>query len=724
MGWFQEQIAERIKQDDEYLHEAYAQMAREVFHKGAGRSNASIDTKNALDAILAYFQVRTQEVPGQIKTLDGQLSYLLQSSGVMFRSVKLDAGWRKNAVGPMLGFLEDGTLIALIPNLFSGYSFRDAVTGKRKRVTRKNEKLFRQEAICFYTPLPQKSLSVSELIRYIRRTISFPVVLMIGVCTLVISLVAMLMPELNQLLFSRVIEDGNLQILLALATFLGSVIVSQLLFSVVKNMLINCVETKMDIQVRAAMMARIFSLPASFFKRFSSGELASMSGYVSELCSSIVSVFYSIGFSSLFSLLYVVQIFQFASALVVPALVMVISIVALTVITSIVQRKMLRKVMEYTSKNRGMTYAMITGIRKIRVTGSEKRSFSRWLQVYTKEAAITHHPPLLIMLNGVLLSAITTVGGIVIYFMALRTNISVADYIAFNTAYGMFSSAFLALGNVAAVFARIKAIIDHIKPLLEACPEVSDKKHMMPALNGEIELDNVSFRYEDNLPMVLKNFSLRIASGEYVAIVGKTGCGKSTLVRLLLGFEKPALGAIYYDGVDMSMLDLKSLRKHIGVVIQNGKLFSGDIFSNITVSAPGATMEDAWWAAETAGIADDIRALPMNMFTLITEGSGGVSGGQRQRLMIARAVASRPSILIFDEATSALDNITQKRVTESLEQLNCTRVVIAHRLSTIEHCDRILVMDDGNIIEQGTYQELIDKNGYFAELVRRQRLED
>jgi len=217
---------------------------------------------------------------------------------------------------------------------------------------------------------------------------------------------------------------------------------------------------------------------------------------------------------------------------------------------------------------------------------------------------------------------------------------------------------------------------------------------------------------------------LKIHPGEYIAIVGRTGCGKSTLMRLLLGFEKPERGAIFYDGKDMSKLDMSSLRSRIGTVMQNGSLFQGDIYSNIVITAPELTLDDAWEAAEKAGIADDIRAMPMGMQTLISEGQGGISGGQKQRIMIARAIAPKPRILMFDEATSALDNKTQKQVSEALDAMGCTRIVIAHRLSTIRHCTRILVMDSGGIIEEGTYEELIAKGGFFADLVARQRLDE
>ncbi|MEQ8176170.1 MAG: ATP-binding cassette domain-containing protein [Syntrophomonadaceae bacterium] len=266
--------------------------------------------------------------------------------------------------------------------------------------------------------------------------------------------------------------------------------------------------------------------------------------------------------------------------------------------------------------------------------------------------------------------------------------------------------------------------MEMVEPILQAVPEVGENKQIITKLSGNIELNNVSFRYNEEMPLVLDDISLKIKAGQYVAIVGKTGCGKSTLMRLLLGFETPQRGAVYYDGRDVARLDLRSLRQNIGTVTQDGRLFSGDIFSNIVISAPWLSRDDAWEAAELAGIANDIRAMPMGMHTVISEGSGGISGGQRQRLMIARAIVPKPRILMFDEATSALDNITQKQVSEALDLLKSTRIVIAHRLSTIRHCDRIIVLENGKITEDGSYDELIQKGGYFAELVERQRLDD
>jgi ABC-type bacteriocin/lantibiotic exporter with double-glycine peptidase domain len=287
----------------------------------------------------------------------------------------------------------------------------------------------------------------------------------------------------------------------------------------------------------------------------------------------------------------------------------------------------------------------------------------------------------------------------------------------------MLMGAFMSLAGIALSAARIRPILEMAEPFLQTPPETAEGKAQVRKLAGSVEVEHVSFRYGEDEPYILNDLTLKIRAGEYVAVVGKSGCGKSTLVRLLLGFEKPSTGAVFYDGRNLDSLDLPSLRRKIGTVTQDAGLFQGDIYSNIVISAPELLLDDAWEAAEKAGIADDIRAMPMGMHTMIGEGQGGISGGQRQRLMIARAIAPKPRILIFDEATSALDNKTQRQVSEALDAMGCTRIVIAHRLSTIRHCDRILVLDGGGIVEDGTYEELIKKGGFFAELVERQRLD-
>ena len=725
MGWFDEQIRARKKNDDDAFAEAFANMASAITgKKGAALNSDRAATKSAIDEILKYYHVKSREIPESITDRNEQLEYLMRPYGIMRRTVKLEGTWYRDAVGAMLGVLrESGKVVALLPAGLSGYSYYDYESGKRRRINRRRALLFEEEAVAFYKPFPLKKMSLSSLAKYIVQSLSASDLVLIALATLAMSLVGMIAPALNKLLFGRVLESQSVRLLAGIAVFSVCVSVSTLLINAVKNMITARIETKLNIWVEAATMMRVMSLPADFFKTYSAGELSSRTSQVGALCRMLVSSVLSAGLTSVFSLIYISQIFAYAPTLVVPALIIILVTVVFSVVSSLVQMKLSTQQMELSGKESGMTYSLITGIQKIRLAGAEKRAFARWGNLYARSASLEYGPPLFIELNSVISLAISLTGTLVMYSLSVKSGISVADYYAFDTAYGMVSGAFMSLAGIALTAAQIKPVLTMVKPFFDAVPEVSDGKQVLTRLSGGIELNNVSFGYSDSMPPVIDNLSLKIRPGQYVAIVGKTGCGKSTLMRLLLGFEHPKKGAIYYDGRDLEKIELRSLRRRIGVVMQNGKLFQGDIYSNIVISAPWLSRQDAWDAAELAGIADDIRSMPMGMDTMISEGAGGISGGQRQRLMIARAIAPKPKILMFDEATSALDNLTQKKISQSLDSLKCTRIVIAHRLSTIRQCDRIIVLDQGKIIEDGRYQELIEKNGFFAELVARQRLD-
>ena len=725
MGWFEEQIKQRKQADDALFADAFHTIANSVL--GAKANSALKDdfekTKSAIDEILHYYHCKTIDVPESIEDFDEQLEYLMRPNGIMRRTVQLDDGWYKDACGAMLGIRADtGEVVALLPDKLSGYSFLDTSTGEKVKINKKTEKLLERQAICFYKPFPLKKLGIPQLLRYIAESLTVSDVVLIVVTTALVTGIGMLVPVINKLLFKNVLEAKSMRLLLAAAVFLIAVTISKLMMAAANSIATGRLSRKMDISVSAATMMRVLSLPTSFFKQYGSGELSSHTQQVNTLCSMLISTIFPSGLDSLFSLASIVQIFQYAPALVVPALIIILVTIVQSAVVTVVQQKYSEQEMELSAKESGMVYAMISGVQKVRLSGAEKRMFSRWANLYAKRSKLTYQPTPFLTVNSAITVAISLIGIIVMYEMAVASHVSVADYMAFNTAYGIVSGAFMSLASTAMTFAEIKPVLKMAKPILEAEPEVSEGKRVITQLNGNIDVSNVSFRYEKNGPLIVNNLSLKIKSGQYVAIVGTTGCGKSTLIRLILGFEKPQKGAIYFDGKDLATIDLKSLRRKIGTVMQDGKLFQGDIFSNITISAPWLTMDDAWEAAEYAGIADDIRRMPMGMFTLIGEGSGGISGGQKQRLMIARAVAPKPKILIFDEATSALDNITQKKVSEFLDQLKCTRLVVAHRLSTIRQCDRIIVLNQGRIVEDGTYDELMAQKGFFSELVARQQI--
>lgn len=726
MGWFDEQIKERMKADNEVFEDSFIKAAGIIMGKklSAAMNDQRQTATDAIGEILKCFHVKPREVPDSMTDMNDTLEYLLRPHGIMRRNITLEKGWYKDASGPMIGTrTDDGSVVALIPTGMTKYSFFDTKSGKRVFLNKKTEKLIDKEAIAFYKPFPSTKIGIPGLLRYIVENLRPADIALVVIGTIAVTLIGLLTPKLNEMLFSDVIASGSIKALVAIAVFIVCVSLSSLMLGTVKDLLMTRLTTRLSLSVEAATMMRILSLPANFFKNYSSGELANRSQYINELVTQLLNMILTTGLTSVFSLVYITQIFAYAPSLVAPALIVIIGTVVIAAVSAVLQIKVSMRQMELASKESGMSYALISGIQKIKLSGAEKRSFARWGDMYSKGAKLLYDPPMLLKVNTVLTTAISLIGTIVIYFAAVENGVSVAEYYAFNTAYGMVSGAFISLAGIALSAAQIKPILEMAKPILEAQPEVAEEKQVVERLMGGIELNNITFSYNENMPNVLDGVSLKISPGQYVAIVGKTGCGKSTLMRIMLGFEKPQRGAVYYDGKDLERIDLKSLRRNIGTVMQAGKLFTGDIYSNIVITNPRLTLDDAWEAAEMVGFADDIRSMPMGMFTLISEGQGGISGGQRQRLMIARAIAPKPRILMFDEATSALDNITQKTVSDSLEKLKCTRIVIAHRLSTIKQCDRIIVLDKGHIVEDGTYDELIENNGFFAELVERQRVE-
>ena len=682
------------------------------------------DVNDALETLLKHFGIRDRKIPASLKGFEEKLDYLLTASDIMFRKVTLEPGWSRDAMGVMVTSLKDsGAVITVVRNGAGVYVYKDPKTGKNVTVHKAEEQKIGNEAYCFYRPLPLRSLTLKDLIRYMTDSVDTWDIASFIIASLMVTLVGMILPKLNHILMGEVVTYGSLQLLGAVMSFMLFAMISSFMLSIIKSFVQSRIRTKLSVNVQAAAMMRVLSLPAGFFKKYSSGELSQYLSYVNSLCTTLVDSIFSTAITGVFSLVYLTQIFSYAKSLVIPSLVVSVLTLGLSIAGNIAQSQINKELMEISAQERGLTYALMGGVEKIRLSGAENRVFTKWLDLYTRGADLKFNPPVLVKFQKVFNAAITLTGTIVMYFIAVKSGVSVADYYAFNTAYAYVSSALSAITSVALAAATVKPSLELIRPLMEAEPEKHSGRESVATITGNIELSHVTFRYEKEGRKIIDDLSLKIPARQYVAIVGKTGCGKSTLLRLLLGFEQPESGAIFYDRKDIQTLDLGSLRKLIGTVLQEGELFSGSIFENITISAPNLSLQEAWDSAEIAGIADDIRAMPMGMSTVLQEGGGGISGGQKQRIMIARAVAPKPKLLLLDEATSALDNITQKQVSDALDRMRCTRIVIAHRLSTIRHCDRILVMDGGKIVEDGKYEQLIEKGGVFAELVERQRLD-
>jgi len=723
---YDEQLKKRIENDNQAMEDAYVEFDALVTGKWTKkRVGKRSTTSEVIDRILEYYKIlERRTIVDYQDDIEGQLESRIENNGIFYRKVKLTKSWYKHSTGPIVAkFADDGEYVALIPNSFSGYYYQESGTSKKIKINKSNENLFDKDALCFYRPLPMERMDFKDLVKYVFGLLSAADIAFVIITLLVTMALDVIVPLLNRQIFSEVIDTGSIRLLIGVVTFLLCSSLSATFVRIINSLVNNRIMGKVDITVESAMMMRILSMPTTFFQNYSSGELSQKLQYVNELCSVLISTILNEALYFLFSLIFLVQIAVMSPAMTIPALLMIVFMMILSFAIVAIRSSEITKLSKVEAENYALTYSYITGIEQITLAGAEKRAFARWAHRYAKEVGLTYSPSLFANVYGVIGMGIGLIANVAFFYVAASKGLSTADYFAFESAYGLLCGGIAGMVGISDNIAVIRSMKKVIMPFLETAPEVSDVKQPITDLKGAINIDHVSFKYSEDGPQVIDNLTLNIKAREYVAIVGTTGCGKSTLLRLLLGFENPQKGTIYYDRKPLNSLNVKSVRRRIGTVLQNGRLIQESIFENIVLSHPELTMDDAWEAAKVAGLDDVIKEMPMGMNTLISEGSGGISGGQRQRILIARAVAAKPRILFFDEATSALDNVTQKKVSDAIDNLNCTRIIIAHRLSTIKNCDRIIVLDKGRIAEEGKYDELIERDGLFKKLVERQMLD-
>lgn len=678
--------------------------------------------ESALRQVLEALGIQDYELEdNDMVTPEEQLTGILRPRGIMMRDIQLRGDWWKECIGPLLGYTKDGRLVALMPTKTGlGYQYREQDGTIRKVGHREMEKELKPKAITFTKALPLTPLRVKDLLRFTWSVISGPNALLMVICALVVVLLGMFTPMANKLIFDTVIPTGDASGLLPITGLLIGATISTLLLTLTRNLYIIRIRNIAEMHVQNAIMARTFLLSPTFFSKNPSGELSEKLNNVSTLATLLNEAMVGALLNAVLSVIYLIQVNIYGGKLFWPAVAVVVLQYGALLLNYRRAVYVQNNYTERAAKLSGLEYNLFAGIQKLKLTGSETRAFARWLDHYSEMARFLYNPALKSRLYPALTAFLGIGGTMFIFWSTLSNGVSTSDYIAFSSAFGMMTAAITQLQLVIPNLSQIKPLLESVKPILEEVPEMEDKAPQVEDLFGGIEVSGLSFRYQEDGPMILDDLSLKIEPGEYVGIVGKSGCGKSTLIRLLLGFEQPLSGGIYYDNYDLAKVDKASLRRKIGCCLQSGSLFTGDLFHNITVTAPWATHEDAWEALRMASLEDDVRKMPMGLFTLISESGGGLSGGQKQRILIARALISKPDILFFDEATSALDNIAQKAVSDNIDELMCTRVVIAHRLSTIRHCDRIIVLDKGKIAEEGTFEELMENKGLFYEMSLRQ----
>lgn len=671
-------------------------------------------------------KIRIKEPPKSLSGLPSKdpLGDIAHASQVKMRQVVLRGEWWNEDNGPLLAYIKDDERpVALIPVSPAKYYLHDPSEKTKILVNLHVAEKIKPFAVALYKPFPNKKLNAKDLLIFGLESSWKRDIAMIFIMGILGGLLGLLVPIATGIVFDSIIPSGERAQLLQVGFFLASSALAVMLFQLTRSLAMLRLEGKIEGSVQAAVWDRLLGLPVPFFKNYTSGELAMRAMGISQIRQTLSGVTITTIISSIFSGFQFLLLFYYSWKLALVATAIVMFAMLLTLVLGLIQIPMERKLVEIMDSVTGLTLELINGVNKFRVAGAEKRAFYLWANQFGETAKVYMKKEKLGNLLTAFNSMLPIISAMIIFFVLQHfeeINLDPGKFIAFNSAFIAFYTAMIAMSEALLATNNVIPLYQRSKPILESLPEHDEAKGAPGELTGDIEISHVSFRYKEDAPLILKDVSLNIKAGEYVGLVGPSGSGKSTLFRVLLGFEKPETGQVFYNGQDINNVDVRSVRKQLGVVLQNGKLMAGDVFSNIIGSNPGLTMSDAIEASKMAGLYDDLKQMPMGMHTVISEGGGTLSGGQRQRLLIARAIVNRPKIIYFDEATSALDNRTQDIVRESLDSLKATRVVIAHRLSTIMNCDKIVVLDKGKIAEIGTYDELMANNGLFSELAKRQ----
>lgn len=639
-----------------------------------------------------------------------------------YREVILEEKWYTKDSGPLLAFTQEHQPVVCLPRGTHGYDLVDVSGGKRKKLDKKTADKLTPKAYCIYRPLPAKALGWKDIAKFCMGSLNRLDCAAVIFFTCACALIGLLIPVLNQQIYDTYIGLGDRGMIVQLCSVSGAFMIGSLFFSIVNNLSGFRIASRMGYDVLHASYDRLFNLPESFFRHFDSGDLAQRVMGIGQMVNTVASIVVSTVLATLFSLMYLVRMFGYSKALAWTATaLLLIYMLILWLLTSRSMRYE-KSIAKLDGETDAKMFQFLNGIAKIRIAGVENRALFEYLKVFTKLRRKEMKKGRIDIFMTVIHMAADSIFALALYGVMIYSGIglSAGQFIAFMSAFGAFSAAVLSFMDSVTKLRGLKPGYERILPLFETLPETDGQGELPGKLEGNIEISNVNFSYEPDGPNVLDGISLNIKAGEYVGIAGSSGCGKSTLLKLLLGFEKPVSGKIYYDDKDIDSLDKRELRKCFGVVLQDGKLISGSIFENITITAPSATVADVENVVRAVGLEKDIAQMPMGLHTVLSEDCQTISGGQQQRILIARAIIGKPGILFFDEATSALDNVTQAMVCESLDKMQATRLVIAHRLSTIKNCDRIIVMDKGRVAEQGNYEQLMAGKGLFYQLASRQ----
>ncbi|MFF8103007.1 NHLP bacteriocin export ABC transporter permease/ATPase subunit [Streptomyces sp. NPDC016640] len=643
------------------------------------------------------------------------------ASRVRTRAVRLSGRWWRDDVGPLVGHRAlSGVPVALLWRR-GGYVAVHPSTGRETPVGKANAEEFEPRAVMFYRPLPERRLGPLRLLRFCMTGTRGDLtgLLLSGLVTVAIGA---LVPLATGKVLGEFVPRAQTGLIAqaCLAVILSSVVAAA--FMLLQNLTLLRLEGRVEATLQPAVWDRLLRLPTKFFTERSTGELASAAMGISAIRRLLAGVGPTVAQSVTVGAMNLGLLLWFSVPMALAAIGMLVVVAGVFLGLGLWQVRWQRRLVVLTNKLNNQAFQTLRGLPKLRVAAAENYAYAAWASEFARSRELQQGAGRIKNLTAVLGAVYLPLCTLVMFVLLAgpaRGSMTAAEFLAFNTSVTMVLTSVTQLTGAFVSGVAALPLFEQIRPVLDAVPEVRSASTRPGPLSGAIEARRLSFRYSDDGPLVLDDVSFEARPGEFVAVVGPSGCGKSTLLRLLIGFDKPASGSVLYDGQDLAALDRSAVRRQCGVVLQHAQPFTGSILDVIRGSEP-YTPEEAMAAAEMAGLAEDIGRMPMGLHTLVS-GSGAVSGGQRQRLMIAQALIRRPRILFFDEATSALDNETQRTVIESTKALEATRIVIAHRLSTVLDADRVVVMEDGKVVQQGPPARLLaDTTGRLHELVRRQ----
>ena len=696
----------------------FEQLVRRIEGDRQAMNQAADIFRGMIDRKMWRQLTQQHEIPTDIY----QLEETLYQQQIFFRELKLEGRWWATCSGKILAFTTDGDVPVILTPHFSDYSFIDPKTGKRIYI-RKNADMIKPEAFALCYPLPDKKITIRSFIWYALKQLNIYDYAYALLACLGVTLLTMFTPYVNKLLFNEVIPSGDSKQLMPIAILLFSAAAGLVMVQLTRNLIVVRMKDKLEYAMQAPLMSRLLMMPTSFFKKYAPGDLSNRILTVVRLSSQITEDMLSIMLTFMFTAVLFIQFFTYGG----PLLYTGIFVLGLYMLIIYIQfyywSKVQTNVNTSISKLKGLVFSLVSGAQKIRTNGAEIRAFRHWAMAYEPSDPFSSRHPLMFTISSSLSYNARLLPMIVTMLAAWHYGLGLSDYIAYCSVMLIATDA---VEQFQSIIKEMSLLIPEIKlcePILQTPSEVQANTMMLKDVSGNIDISGLKFRYNDDMPYLFNGLNLKINAGDYVALVGPSGCGKTTLVRLLLGFEQPESGSIFYDQHNLDDISKPSLRQNcVSICLQDGNLVEGTIRENILFGNTGLSDDDVWEAVRMVALEDDINRMPHGIDTYISADGQGVSGGQRQRIMIARAMIRKPKILFLDEATSALDNISHHIITENLAKMKCTRITIAHRMSTIRECNRIIVLNNGRVAEDGSYDELMAKGGLLSEIIKRQKI--